>query len=82
MTICTAKEAIRRIDSTRMDSPVMVTRVHKYGYVDVFYYNVTHARRLARAKHPSVVGVYHRGMPEEQIIKEIEQASKELPIPK
>ena len=80
MTICTVRDAIRRIDTTRMDSPVMVTKVHKFGYVDVFYYNTVHARRLERAKHPSVVGIFHRGMPEGFLEEQITNGSKEKPV--
>jgi azurin len=74
MTISTVKETINRIRSTRSDSPVVVMTTKKPGKLDVFFYKTVYGHDIVETKHPDLVGVFHRGMPDYQITTFIENA--------
>jgi len=76
MSYCTVQEAVKRIRSTKSDSPVVVMMTKKPGKLDVFYYKTVYGHDVVETKHPDVVGVFHAGTPPHKLETLLQNAVK------
>lgn len=73
MSLCTVRDALRRIEAAEPESPIVLLRSSHHGVVAAFFFETVYGHQVVNENHHALIGVFHSKMPLKDVERRIFQ---------